>query len=235
MDARHLETRSMTDTFLRSKFMVLCYGVTIIFLYPVFFFPKGALELLINQHHYPAADIFFKYITHLGDGSLLAILLIALLFYSYKATILTAFSIVIQAIIVSIFKRWLYKGLERPLAFFDENIHLNFVDGIDVHSTNTFPSGHTATAFTLFALIFIVLNHRGIIVSTLTFMLAFLVGLSRVYILQHFVIDAYFGAIFGVLSVVLALYLMDILFHQGKLEQLSVTSLKTTFKKKKKN
>ena len=212
--------------------MVLCYGATIIFLYAVVFFPKGALELLINQHHYPAADIFFKYITNLGDGAILAILLIALLFYSYKTAILAAFSIVFQAIIVSIFKRWLYHGLERPLGFFGENIDLNFVDGVNVHSINTFPSGHTATAFTFFALIFIILNNRGIIFSTLTFMLAFLVGLSRVYILQHFVIDAYFGAIFGVLSVVLALYIMDILFNDGKLKQLAATSLRTTLKSK---
>ena len=41
----------MTNRFLRSDFMFLCYSVLIVFLYPILVFPKGALELLINQHH----------------------------------------------------------------------------------------------------------------------------------------------------------------------------------------
>ena len=221
----------MTKDFLHSNFMILCIGISIIFLYPVLFFPKGELELLINQFHYPELDSFFKYITHLGDGSLLAFLLIALLFYNYYTGILTAFTIVFQSIIISIFKRWIFKDLERPLAFFDETVSLNFVDGVDVHSSNTFPSGHTATAFALFALLFIVINNHGVIVSMLLFMLAFLVGFSRVYLLQHFVIDAYFGAVFGILSVVLGLYFMEILFNEKKLETFEKTSLRTTFKR----
>ena len=222
---------SMTKDFLHSTFMALCVGTSIIFLYPILFFPKGEFELFINQFHYPALDLFFRYITHFGDGSLLAVLLIALLFYNYSAAILSAFTIVFQAVLISIFKRWIFAGLERPLAFFGEAVPLNFVDGVDVHTTNTFPSGHTATGFALFALMFIVIRNRGVIVSTLLFMLAFIVGFSRVYILQHFVIDVYFGAIFGILSVVLGLYSMKLFFDKKKLETLEKTSLRTTLKK----
>lgn len=221
----------MIKDFLRSNFMTLCYGMSIIFLYPVLFFPKGELELLFNEFHYPVLDLFFQYVTYLGDGIMMAILLIILLFYNYNKAILTAFSIVFQAIIISIFKRGFFKGLERPVAFFDESISLNFVDGVDVHSSNTFPSGHTATGFALFALLFIVINNRGVIISNLFFLLAFLVGFSRVYLLQHFVIDVYFGAIFGILSVLLGLYIMKIIFNEEKLEILNMTSLRTILKK----
>lgn len=222
----------MTKDFLQSKFAALCVGTSIIFLYPVLVFPKGELELLINQFHYPSLDLFFKYITHLGDGSLLAVLLIAMLFYKYYTAILVAFSILFQSIIISIFKRGFFKGLERPMAFFDESVSLNFVDGVDVHSANTFPSGHTATGFAIFTLLFIIINNRGIVISTLLFVLPFLVGLSRVYLLQHFVIDAYFGAIFGILSVVLGLYFMKVLFKETKIEAFKANSLRTTFQKK---
>jgi len=211
--------------------MALCIGAAIIFLYPILIFPKSEFELFINDFHYPALDLFFKYITHFGDGSLLAILLIALLFYKYSAAILTAFTIVFQAILVSIFKRWIFAGLERPIAYFDEVVPLNFVEGVDVHATNTFPSGHTATGFALFALLFIVIRNRGVIVSTLLFILAFTVGFSRVYLLQHFVIDVYFGAIFGILSVVLGLLLMNLLFDKEKLATFEKTSLRTSLKK----
>lgn len=222
----------MTKDFLQSKFAALCLCTSIIFLYPVLVFPKGELELLINQFHYPSLDLFFKYITHLGDGSLLAVLLIAMLFYKYYTAILVAFSILFQSIIISIFKKGIFKGLERPMAFFDESVSLNFVDGVDVHSANTFPSGHTATGFAIFTLLFIIINNRGIVISTLLFVLAFLVGLSRVYLLQHFVIDAYFGAIFGILSVVLGLYFMKVLFKETKIEAFKASSLRTTFRKK---
>lgn len=218
--------------FLHSKFLVLCIGCAIIFFYPVTFFPKGELELLINKFHYPALDLFFRYATHLGDGSLLAILLIGSLFYNYYTAILTAFTILFQSLIVSLFKRWIFKGLERPLAFFDENIALNFVDGVEVHSSNTFPSGHTATGFAVFALLFIAMNNRGTIHSTLCFIFAFVVGLSRVYLLQHFVIDAYFGALFGTLSVILALSMMSILFNDNKLNNFKRASIRDTISKK---
>lgn len=211
--------------------MALCIGTSIIFLYPVLFFPKGEFELFINQFHYPELDLFFKYITHLGDGSLLAVLLVALLFYNYYLAILTAFTITFQSIIISLFKRWVFVGLERPLAFFDEGVALNLVDGVDVHSSNTFPSGHTATGFALFALLFIVIGNRRVIFSTGLFILAFLIGFSRVYLLQHFVIDVYFGAIFGVISVVLGLYFTAILFNGDKLDTLKRTSLRTTLKR----
>jgi len=224
----------MTKEFLRSNFMVLCLGATIIFLYPVLFLSKGELELLINQNHSPILDVFFKYITHLGDGSLLAILLVVLLFYNYSSAILTTFTIVLQSIFVSIFKRWIFKGLERPLAFFGDEISLNFVEGVNVHSSNTFPSGHTATGFALFALVFIVINNRGVIISTLLFFLAFCVGFSRVYLLQHFVIDVYFGAIFGLISVVIALIFMEKIFSQTQLIKFNQASLRDVISRKRK-
>ena len=222
----------MTKEFLRSNFMVLFVGVTLIFLYPIVIIPKGDLELLINQNHYSTLDVFFKYITHLGDGSLLAILLITLLFVNYGSAILAAFSIILQSIFVSLFKRWIFKGLERPIAFFEGNVQLNFVDGVDVHSSNTFPSGHTATGFAIFVILFIVINNRGVIFSTVLFLLAFLVGFSRIYLLQHFIIDVYFGAIFGVLSVLLSLYLLETLFTENQLNRFKNTSLKSALSKK---
>ena len=222
----------MVKEFLRSNFIVLCLCTSIIFLYPVLFFPKGELELLINQFHNPSLDIFFKYITNLGDGSLFAVLLIGLLFHNYYSSMLTALTIIFQAILVSIFKRGIYKGLERPLAFFNEDVSLNFVEGVDVHSFNTFPSGHTATAFAIFALLFIVIKNKSVIVSTILFMIAFLVGLSRIYLLQHFVVDAYFGAIFGILSVLIPMYFLEMMFTSGRLKSFENSSLRTTIKKK---
>jgi membrane-associated phospholipid phosphatase len=224
---------SMTKDFLSSAFFILCLGFGIVLLYPVAFFDKGQLELIINQHHNPIFDVYFKYVTHLGDGLTLAILLIILLFNNYTHTIIASFSIVFQSIFVSIFKRWIFKGLERPLAFFDGSVSLNLVEGVDVHSSNTFPSGHTATGFALFALIFLILKNRGIILSTLLFCLALSVGFSRVYLVQHFLIDVYFGALMGIVSVILGLYLAESIFSKKQLESWSNRSLRNLISKSK--
>ena len=222
----------MTKEFLSSTFIILCIGVALIYMYPILFIPKGVLELVINQNHFPSLDIFFKYFTHLGDGSLLVVLLIIFLFVKYSLAIVTSFSIVLQSVLVSIFKRWIFEGSERPLAFFGDDVELNFVEGVDVHTSNTFPSGHTATGFAIFALLFIVVKKRRHILSIVLFLSAFLVGMSRVYLLQHFIVDVYFGAIFGILSVLLSLYLAEILFTKRQWEMLEQKSLKTKLLKK---
>lgn len=195
------------------------------------FWPKGELIVLINEYNNGFLDIFFKYITFLGDGIVMAILLVILLFVNYKLTIVTAISILIQSIIVSVFKRWLFADLPRPTALL-EGIDWHFVEGVDVHGSNTFPSGHTTTGFALCALLVIIFQNRSVLLSLLLFLLAFLVGFSRVYLLQHFVIDVYFGAAFGVLSVVLSLIIVDRFFSTQKLHELSKKSLLTTLSRK---
>lgn len=221
----------MTREFLRSPFIAFCVAMLFILAYPLLFFPKGELVVLINQHHAEGLDLFFKYITYFGDGSIMAILLVVLLFFSYKLSILTAFSILFQSVLVSLFKRWLFKGLERPTAYFD-GIDWNFVEGVNVHGSNTFPSGHTATGFALFALLVVIFDNRNYFLSLLFFLIASFVGLSRVYLLQHFVVDIFFGAIFGILSVVMALILMDKLFPKEQLDNLHRKSLLSTIFKR---
>jgi membrane-associated phospholipid phosphatase len=217
----------MSKGFLRSPFVAFCLAMLMVLAYPVLFFQKGTLVLLINEHHHVFLDVFFKYITHLGDGAVMAALLLVMLFYSYKMSIITTFAIIFQSLIVSVFKRWLFEGLPRPTVYF-ERIDWHFVEGVTVHGSNTFPSGHTTTAFAFCALLLVVFSHRHYLLSILVFFLALMAGLSRIYLLQHFLVDVYFGAIFGVLSVVLALMLTDRLWNTKQLEQLHKKSLSTT-------
>ncbi|NJN27380.1 MAG: phosphatase PAP2 family protein [Cyclobacteriaceae bacterium] len=220
-----------SKAFYRSGFFALMLGSGIILLYPVLVFPKGELELMINQHHFPVLDFWFKYITNIGDGVVMAVLLLVFLFYNYYLALLTLVSIVVQTILVSIFKRWLFEGMERPLAFFGEDAVLNFVEGVAVHSTNTFPSGHTTTGFAVAALAFIAFNSRGHLASIFWFLIAMMVGFSRVYLLQHFVVDVYAGALFGLISVISGLALLPLLFDENKLKRFKSHSLLTLMKK----
>ena len=76
------------------------------------------------------------------------------------------------------------------------------VKGVDVHSYGSFPSGHTATAFT-FALL-IALLIPSAIVSITCILIALIIGYSRIYLSQHYPVDVAAGMIVAVFSVTLA-------------------------------
>lgn len=220
-----------TKDFLKSPFMTFCVAMLILLAYPLIVFPKGEMVLLVNRYHTPFLDFFFKYTTHLGDGLSLAILLVIVLFYSYKVSIVVTFSIIVQSILVSIFKRWLYAGLPRPTAYFGDDIPWNLVEGVQVHTTNTFPSGHATTAFALFALLFVILNKQHYLSAILFFIFALIAGFSRIYLLQHFLVDVYAGAILGLISVLSGMLAAEKFFSTTLLEKMHKNSLRTLMRK----
>jgi membrane-associated phospholipid phosphatase len=75
--------------------------------------------------------------------------------------------------------------------------HLHLVDGVQMLSYNSFPSGHSATIFALCLCLaaFSGLNRWKVVL----FFIAVLVAFSRIYLSQHFLSDTYFGSMIGVL------------------------------------
>lgn len=173
----------------------------------VFTFQKGEIVLFINREWTKDnTDFFFKYATHLGDGLMYLALFIISLFIRFYWSVLIAVIAIIQTIFVHIFKQWIFKGLPRPVVGLSE-YNLHFVPGVDVNSYGTFPSGHTATAFAVFLVLTLLVNNNKSL-GILFFLCALIVGISRVYLLQHYFIDIYFGAFFGVLAVYVSKYFL---------------------------
>ena len=168
------------------------------------FVKKGELELFINQQlTHPFLDVLFKYLTYLGDGFMLLPVFIMLLFIKFRWAAILAITALYQLLIVHINKRILFSGMVRPKAFF-EGYHLHFVEGVKVHSYNSFPSGHTATAFAIFYLLALMSGKKSW--SIFFFLLSIATGFSRIYLMQHFFIDVYAGSIAGCLATLLAVY-----------------------------
>ena len=191
----------MLKKFFRSPFMILFLFCAIAGIWPLFAVARGDVILWLNAVHEPGADFFFKYWTYLGDGVTLGVLLVFFLFYRYYHALITVVSIIVQSIVISLFKRWIFEGLERPIAFFEGRVDLNLVEGVQLHHFSTFPSGHTTTAFSVFALLALAFALRRPWLSIVFFIMAALVGVSRIYLAQHFFVDVYAGAWLGVLSV----------------------------------
>lgn len=167
----------------------------------------GDFVLWLNDRHFTFGDFFFKYWTHLGDGFLLAAVALYFLFTNLYRFYYMLIAIALQTVFVHIFKQWLFAGEPRPKNFFADQLdRLNFVEGVTVRGFDSFPSGHTASAFVLaFVLISI---YKNKLLNVCFFLSAILVGISRVYILQHFLRDIYVGSIFGILAALMAWYIM---------------------------
>lgn len=178
----------------------------------------GDIVLWLNDRHSPLGDFFFKYWTHLGDGFLLGFVALIFLFINYHKFFTFLIAIAFQTVFVHIFKQWLYAGEPRPKLFFQEQgIDLNLIDGVATRSYDSFPSGHTASAFTL--AFFLILVSKSSTLRVIIFITAVLVGISRIYILQHFARDVYVGSLFGIISVVLGYMIMAPKSESEKLQR----------------
>jgi len=155
---------------------------------------KGDAVLFFNRLHTPFLDQFFKYATHLGGGWFLVFIFLLLLFFTplYKVCV-ACVSFSLMGIFSQLLKRQVFPNHGRPKEMFWAEIDLmNLVEGVKVNTDFSFPSGHTAAAFIL-ALVLVWSLNKKPWVSYVLFGLALVVGISRIYLFQHFFIDTYFG------------------------------------------
>ena len=162
-----------------------------------FSFSKTDGFLIFNSFHPAWLDVFFKYTTNLGDGliSILAVVIL-LAFRKKKKAMTVALAYIYSGLLIQIAKRIFH--MPRPKYFFEQTLfqYTHFVEGVSMHDQNSFPSGHTASAFALATVLVLVFKKNKISFYCVFF--AFLVGYSRIYLAQHFLIDVIFGAITGI-------------------------------------
>jgi len=152
-------------------------------------------------------DTFFKYITNLGDGVVFALVIFVLAFVRFRWALYELMAALMTLIFVFITKQILFNGMPRPTKYFENQETLHLVEGVKMHSWNSFPSGHTITAFAIFMILILVVKNRYL--KLFFMMIAILAGFSRVYLSQHFLGDIFTGAIIGSLIAVLSCTLVD--------------------------
>lgn len=179
-------------------FFLLVCGVLLLI------YSKTELHIISNEANCLFFDSFFKYATFLGDGTMIAILFVALLFVKYRYAFAFLTGSLATALVVNIFKKVLLHNIYRPSKYFElfETYQLHFVEGVKLHSLQSFPSGHTATAFNLFFTMALLVKSN--ILKSFFFVLAVVVGYSRVYLSQHFLQDITVGAFIGVAMIIIS-------------------------------
>ncbi|WP_158656033.1 phosphatase PAP2 family protein [Sphingobacterium sp. HMA12] len=149
----------------------------------------------VNSHHAFWADIFMTVNTFVGDGiSIIALAAVCCFLkkWNFAKGIFGTyiFSGVVCCVLKSIFHA------ERPAAMFRGDPTLHVVSWLPVAYTNSFPSGHTTSAFAMAATIAIISKSKKM--GLFCFILAALTGYSRIYLGQHFLEDVGFGSLLGV-------------------------------------
>lgn len=157
---------------------------------------NSGLFLFFNKLHSDFADLFFPYVTYLGDGLIPFILIVILLGVSFREFLSFASITLLIIIIVTILKRVFFPELFRPVAYFGTSEVIRVVTGYIPPSLHTFPSGHSATAFSVF--LYLAFLSKNNFVKFLLFTIALMVGYSRIYISAHFPADVIFGSLIAV-------------------------------------
>lgn len=174
-------------------------------LYTLLLLVVGVLQLLytqevlmqwVNSHNSPSTDVFFTYATYLGDGAFFVIVCVILLIYNRRVGAVAFASFALSSLMSLFLKLVVFPERLRPLKFFEHSTYqYRVIEGLNIYSYNSFPSGHTISAFAVFSLLAFIDDRRG--QGWFLLLLATLTGYSRVYLFQHFVEDAYVGSLIG--------------------------------------
>jgi len=167
-------------------------------------YEKGHEILVFNQLHTPFFDTLFKYVTQIAEAPMFFLIIIVAIRFSYGKGILLGINSLLVFAVTGFLKYYPFANHVRPAVFFEGKEQLNFVQGVQIYRYNSFPSGHTASAFGLFFMLSVMANNKKW--APVFFTLALMVGVSRVYLLEHFFHDVYAGSLVGV-CVTAAFYL----------------------------
>jgi len=159
--------------------------------------PKLLLHQQMNAWHPYLGDAAFPWITKLAEGGLAAVIILGLLFVRVRDALFVGISHGLAAVLVQSLKRGVFSDHYRPSHFLDQMPDLLLVQGVEMHSKFSFPSGHSAAIFSLCIALALVLSRRRW--GWWLAVLALLVGFSRIYLSQHFLQDVLAGSTVGIL------------------------------------
>lgn len=158
--------------------------------------------LLLNTDLGTTADYFFRFWTYTGDGMIWVPMGLCVFLYRKNKWVLLLSAILISTLLTQLTKNFVFPAEPRPTAAITDISLIHVVAGVELHKAYSFPSGHTATAFSIFLLMTLLFQNRLII--PLGFLLALLTGYSRIYLAQHFPLDVGAGMVVAVITAYLS-------------------------------
>ncbi|MFM7155008.1 MAG: phosphatase PAP2 family protein [Bacteroidota bacterium] len=163
--------------------------------------PYGEEILILNDLRFEPFNTVFRIITGLGEPYMWVL---AVVYYLVRDRRMAVPVIVAGLLIIPV--SYIVKdkaGTDRPYTHF-QNIgktdQVVVVPGVALNKGKTsFPSGHTMSAFGLYCMVALLsgAKNRNLLLTMAG--LSVLTGISRIFLVQHFLIDVTGGAVMGML------------------------------------
>ena len=171
------------------------------------YFGRIPVFILLNTDGGTFLDQFFKWATWGAEGWVWIPYLSVVVILFKKDFKLIVLNFIFSTLLTQIPKNFIWDKLSRPIASGIPFNEIHTVPGVLMHSMNSFPSGHTATAFTLFLLTIYLFPTKWVFAIGAIF--AIICAYSRVYLGQHFPMDLGGGILVAVISVQLSIVLLQ--------------------------
>ena len=168
---------------------------------------KNEAFLYLNANLGLFTDKVFEYSSYLAEGWIWIPYFIVLvgLYKKDKAFILMNF--LISTLLIQFAKNFIFTTAMRPMASGLDATQIHTVPGVEIHTFNSFPSGHTATAFTLFILTTYLFPNKYALSIGIVY--AIVCGYSRIYLAQHFPLDVAGGIFVALLTLPISIFIRE--------------------------
>jgi len=185
---------------LPKAFLITASIVCLALLITILSFDKKGSFLFLQTSHTVVSDSFMAMLTNLAHGSfVLIIVLILTIVQKARLSIILLVGFALSGIIVQTIKNTIYKNEPRPVEWFaNQNYKLEVPENLSPHMKNSFPSGHSATAASLFA--FLAFRFRKSSIQVVFAIAMFTVAYTRIYLFEHFPVDVLIGICIGLVT-----------------------------------
>ena len=179
-------------------------------------------------------NIVAEFITFFGGSEFvmpMAILGLVLSFFkkTRKFGMAVLFAVLVGTLLTNLVMKPLF-ARPRPYVYYAENpLFMSWYEfaGAHIESDKSFPSGHTTAAFEIGVALFLVLNKKY---SWIFPVFSALVGLSRIYLMVHYVTDVLGGVLVGTFAGIMGYVIMTAIMKNSKIAEFDLIE---KFKKKK--
>ena len=175
-------------------------------LIPQLILSQGELFLAINSQNSIVLDEFFYWLTYLGDGISFIVIIVLLVFYSYSNALNGLIIFLASSLVAQLLKNLFFSDHFRPFKVLSGDNIIHIPDGVTPLLNNSFPSGHTVTAFSIATFLVLISSNSKVWLPLL--MSAWLIGFSRIYLTHHFPVDVWAGALLGTTSTLIVFWLI---------------------------
>lgn len=182
-------------------------------------------------------NVVAEFITFFGGSSFVIPMAVAgAIMMLFKKTRKFGMAVLFAVLVGTLLTNLVMKPLfarPRPYIYYADNpLFMSWHEfaGGHLESEKSFPSGHTTAAFELGIAMFLVLNKKYSWVFPIT---SVLVGLSRIYLMVHYVTDVLGGVVVGTFAGIMGFVIMNAIMKKTANTKFAEFDLAEKFKKKK--